>query len=166
MNNMLELDACCGYKRMWKGKDISNIVFVDIKKEVKPTLVADAKHLPFRDGIFNKIYCDPPHMLQHHAGPNSKIHKKFYEVFGWFNNRGEWISFIGRTNIEFKRVLKANGVLWYKLIDGKDFRIVHLADLNYMDNFVIIEKKIVRKANEKWRKNVTYEVILKVKTEP
>ena len=163
---MLELDACCGYKHMWKDKDISNIIFIDVKREVKPTIIADAKHLPFRDKIFNKIYCDPPHMIRNDKEfcKVGKIHYDYFEKYGNWKNRQEWIIFIAKTNIEFKRVLKDNGILWYKIIDGKDSRIIKLGDLNYMDNFKIINKSIMNPEHiMPWRKNITYEVILKIK---
>lgn len=154
---------------MWRGKDISNIVFLDRRKKVLPTIVGDAKHLPFIDKIFDKIYCDPPHMIRSDVksrGKNPKIHTiEFFDTYGWFNKRIEWIVFIGRTNIEFARVLKDNGLLWYKIIDGKDRRITKLQDINYMDNFTIVEKEAVRPPKQKWRKNTTYELTMRKKIE-
>ena len=162
---MLELDACCGYRHMWKNKNTSNVIFIDIKREVKPTIVASAKHLPFRDKIFDKIYCDPPHIIRSDT-KNMKLgqtHSDFAKMYGSWKNRSEWIAFVGRTNIEFKRILKDNGILWYKITSG-GWQNVDILDLNYMDNFKIIEKRIFpTKGKMIWKKSITYEVILKIK---
>ena len=93
-----------------------------------------------------------------------KTRYDYFEKYGNWKNREEWIIFIAKTNIEFKRVLKDNGILWYKIIDGKDSRIIKLGDLNYMDNSKIINKSIMNPEYiMPWRKNITYEVILKIK---
>jgi len=34
---------------------------VDLKRDVKPDVIADAHHLPFRNNIFNTVICDPPY---------------------------------------------------------------------------------------------------------
>jgi len=168
----MELDVVCGYRIMWNGKNTSNIMFLDKRRRVKPTIVADAKHLPFRDNVFSKIYCDPPHMIRSDATApwvkesskrgHSKIHAKFFDMYGWFNNRSEWKSFILHTDVEFARVLEPNGILWYKLVDGKDPRVTKLRDLNWMKNFQIIEKIAVNTPKQKWRKNTTYELLMKL----
>jgi hypothetical protein len=165
----MELDACCGYRHMWKEKDTSNVIFLDIRKRVKPDIVADSRWLPFRDEVFDKIYCDPPHMirtdvrsiLESTKRGHSKIHAQYFDEYGVWTSRSSWISFLFRTNIEFSRVLKADGTLWYKLIDGKDYRIIKLAEVTrYMDNFELIEKKALPQ-KKSWSKNVTYELLFK-----
>lgn len=156
----MELDATCGYKAMWKNKDTSNVIFLDLRRICRPTIIADARYLPFRDKIFDVIYCDPPHLIRSDAlsiithQPES-TGAKYLLRYGWFNNRSEWISFLYRVNIEFERCLKENGKLWFKLIDGKDPRVTKFKDIiTYLTNFKIIEKQ-VKKAKLPWSSNRT-----------
>ena len=157
---VIALDACCGFKNMWKGKDTSNVIFLDKRREVKPTILADARWLPFRDKVFDIIYCDPPHLIRSDAksiltrSPKS-VGAKYLRKFGWFNSRSEWIVFLYRVNREFKRCLKDDGKLWFKLVDGKDRRVTKLRDVEiYLDNFQITSKKVAD-AKAGWSTNKT-----------
>lgn len=151
--DMLELDATCGLRAMWKGKDVSNLVFLDLKSEVKPTIVGDAKNLPFRESVFFKIHCDPPHLIRNDLKHWSKIWLRY----GNFKNRNEWLRFLISINREFKRVLVSAGRLWFKVTNGKDRRVTNLVDLKYLDNFREVSKKEF-KAKAPWSTNKTYEI--------
>ena len=37
---------------------------MDVRKNVGADIVADARFCPFRDGVFDKVYCDPPHYFK------------------------------------------------------------------------------------------------------
>jgi hypothetical protein len=50
------LNVCC-------GTDRSGDLLVDVDKSVGPDVVADLYHLPFRDGAFDTVICDPPFNL-------------------------------------------------------------------------------------------------------
>jgi len=49
----LIIHSCCGTSKIGVG--------VDINREVKPTVIADAQHLPFRDNIADSVWIDPPY---------------------------------------------------------------------------------------------------------
>jgi len=155
-----QLDATCGYKAMWRNKDTSDVIFLDLRRECNPTVIGDARYLPFRDQAFDVIYCDPPHLIRSDAlsiithQPES-AGAKYLLRYGWFKSRSEWIGFLYRVNIEFRRCLKDNGRLWFKLIDGKDPRVTKLRDIElYLTNFRIVEKQI-EKARLPWSSNKT-----------
>lgn len=55
------LDATCSFYRNWP---LHATLRMDNRAIVGPDIVADAQFLPFRDGVFDQIYCDPPHMVR------------------------------------------------------------------------------------------------------
>jgi len=50
------LHVCCGYSGLGD-------VRVDLDRKVKPHIVADMFHLPFRRFVFDTVVCDPPYKL-------------------------------------------------------------------------------------------------------
>jgi len=57
---MLSLDIGCG-----KAKTCQ--INVDINRQVKPTVVCDAQHLPFKNNVFQYIYSS--HVIEHLTNP-------------------------------------------------------------------------------------------------
>ena len=57
------LDATAGNRHIWKVKDDSRIVFMDIESEleVKPDIIGDCTKTDYPDGYFHTIFFDPPH---------------------------------------------------------------------------------------------------------
>jgi hypothetical protein len=55
---------------MWFDKHRPNVVHIDIREKVRPDVVASSKMLPFRDGTFDFIVFDPPHV---NGGAKSNI---------------------------------------------------------------------------------------------
>lgn len=54
---------------------------VDLKRSVKPDIIADAHHLPFRDKIFDVVICDPPYSNEQNKelyGLNISLHFKLW----------------------------------------------------------------------------------------
>ena len=47
------LNVCC-------GKSVVGDIKIDLERQLKPTIIADMFHLPFRDKIFETAVCDPP----------------------------------------------------------------------------------------------------------
>jgi hypothetical protein len=47
------VNVCC-------GTDRTGDLLVDIKSEMSPNIVADVKHLPFREHSFDTVICDAP----------------------------------------------------------------------------------------------------------
>jgi hypothetical protein len=183
---MLELDSTAGYRIMWRSKDTSNVVFIDKRREVKPNIVADARALPFRDGIFDRAYCDPPHwfrvgvsghlmrllaaMPDTLQGINHLRHSEHdvpYQVsllkkYGYWQNKTQWVSFAFHTNQEFARVLKPNATLWYKLCHMPRHQSHITVDRvrEHYSNFRIIEK-IEYPSRSHQSKSTTIELTLK-----
>lgn len=101
-------------------------------------LVADFTSLPFRDGSFSRIYFDPPHLIRNdvkHFNPS-------YFKFGNWPCRRDWETALDRVNVEFRRVIKPRGLLFVKIIDGKDRRVTKIADLNRLTSWDCIDLQI------------------------
>lgn len=56
MSRGLTLNVCC-------GTDHSGNVRVDVDKRFLPDVIADLRHLPFRDDVFDTVICDPPFQM-------------------------------------------------------------------------------------------------------
>jgi len=57
------LDLSAGLRSMWFEKDRRDVVWIDVRPVVKPSVVADAGELPFAAGSgFDLVVLDPPHM--------------------------------------------------------------------------------------------------------
>lgn len=118
------LDATCSFSKIWP-KTAS--IRIDIRPECNPDVVMDAKDLKFPDNYFDEIYCDPPHMFR--KGNNIskiKIQRRLsgrrspdgFTRYGWWANTDEWFQFIQKTNAEFSRCLKPDGILHYKITEA------------------------------------------------
>jgi hypothetical protein len=86
--------------------DPTDVVFLDIRPECKPTVIGDAKHLPFKPHIFTDIWFDPPvigKLNDHHDG-----------LYSHFKDNQEWQQFTQHTNNEYHRTLQPNGILHYR----------------------------------------------------
>ena len=157
----LILDATCSDKKIWPR---NATVRMDVRREVNPDVVADARFLPFRDGAFEVIYCDPPHLIDEDGWENDvpKFSRWFvsvnrhregfyhqhilhsYRRYGLWHSREEWLDFLAKTNIEFARILKLNGVLEYKIGETKaKGRSVKVSELEaaYVD-FEMTRRKV------------------------
>lgn len=56
------LDMSAGNRAVWFDKDHRDAVYVDIRPEVKPSIVADTRALPAEVGTgFDLVLFDPPH---------------------------------------------------------------------------------------------------------
>jgi len=135
---MLILDACVGAEKIYQGMNKllkENFISIDIRKGdfsyepkynriakttviVKPLILADMKHLPFKDKIFDVIICDPPHM---------QLSEKsmMYAEYGSWTKNDKIVSFY-KTNEEFKRCLKPNGILIVKIMPEDKDRVISL----------------------------------------
>ena len=114
------LDATCGKRMMWFDKTYKDAIYIDIRKEVKPQIIADDKKLPFKDNIFDLIIFDPPHVS---TSPNSNMGRDF----GGFKTR-EIKELVKNASKEFFRVLKDDGFLLFKW-NTHDIKLEKVLDL-------------------------------------
>lgn len=126
------LDACCGDQEWWRGKDTSNVIFMDKLLSVRPSLVGSMCALPFRDSVFSQIWCDPPHLIRN----DTKNWNPAYLRYGNWRNRREWEAALDAINEEFWRVAMPDAVLHMKIIDGKDYRVTKEEDLDRLSLWV------------------------------
>lgn len=123
------LDATAGNKTMWKIKDIDGVIYVDMERKlkIKPTLYADNTQTPFCDKTFDTIFYDPPHKWGGKDEPcpiyPSEIKKWKQEhvpfaftYYGWdkYKTRIGLIRHVYMAQKEFHRILKDDGLLWFK----------------------------------------------------
>lgn len=136
------LDATCSYARVWPKHAT---IRIDIRPEVNPDYTMDAKNLTFEDESFDEIYCDPPHLFRKGEHKTESIKRRltgrkspgFWQRYGYWNSKEDWIEFVTKTNESFARVLTDNGLLHYKITESSSS--ITLKDLvTRMDNFNLI----------------------------
>ena len=161
------LDSTCSFDKRWPR---FATLRMDIRAETKPDIVADDRHLPFRDSAFDQIYCDPPHyirkgppfILWHDLTFIQKMKAKRalqgrqsmgdFARYGWFQSKAEWMDYLTAVDLEFSKALKVNGELILKLTTGPDTRLIHLVDLELAAHLKLKEDKS-RKSNGSKRRN-------------
>jgi len=114
------LDCSAGHRAIWFNRLHPEAVYVDIREETSPSVVADTKALPFREGVFEMVVWDPPHVVN---GPESRM----AEYYG--AQRAEDIRrMIKGTAVELYRVTTENAVLALKWNDH-DVRLERILKL-------------------------------------
>lgn len=120
------LDVCCSAEKMYHSRqnelNEDEFITMDIrhgdfsytikgqttKVIVKPKVIADMRYLPFKNGIFDIIVCDPPHMDCGLTGFMGK-------AWGSWNQK-DTIDVMKLANYEFSRCLKRNGTIVLKVM--------------------------------------------------
>ena len=119
------LDVTCGMRGIWFQKNEPHTIYCDRRKEhyesnygankahriidVDPDIVCDFTDLPFKDGMFNLVVFDPPHVMN--LSHESWV-CKMYETLDQ-----DWPKLIRDGFRECMRVLKVGGVLVFKWAD-------------------------------------------------
>lgn len=107
---MRMLDLSAGNRAVWFTKDHPDAIYVDIRPEVGPTIVADARALPAEIGNdFDLIVFDPPHK---NNGASGKMTA----------NYGHWTAeqikdIVIGTAKEAHRVARPDGLMAFKWND-------------------------------------------------
>lgn len=118
------LDSTCSFSKIWPKHAT---IRIDVRPECNPDLVMDAKDLKFPDNYFDEVYCDPPHLMRRGKDlTRIKVYRRLsgrrspdaFTRYGFWESEKDWFEFIVKTNNEFYRCLKPNGVLYYKITEG------------------------------------------------
>lgn len=146
----LILDPCVGPGEWWKEQKGVHVIKCDKIATCSNLVISTMIALPFAEGTFDEIWCDPPHLIR-----NDLSHwNKSYLRYGNWRNRREWEHALRGMNTEFRRVLRDTGLLYMKIISGPDRRVTKEADLSLMTNFCI-EDKEVWPSGAGWSNNVS-----------
>ena len=116
------LDLSAGNRAIWWDKKYRDAVFVDIRPEVNPTVVADSRALPADFGGFDLVVFDPPHV-------NFSAGAVMSKTYGHHTTE-EIRLLIARTGQEAHRVTRPDAlmVLKWNDHDQKLERILALLD--------------------------------------
>ena len=111
------LDSTVNGGRFWRGSK-RPVVGLDIESRHRPSLVSDNTAMPFRDGSFDVVVYDPPHIPN--QGKDNK--KDFGTRFGLVvrsskENHYTFTHTFPPFVCEAYRVLKAEGILLCKITD-------------------------------------------------
>ena len=69
------LDLSAGNRAVWFDKKYRDAVYVDLRPEVNPTVIADTRHLPAEIGNgYDLVVFDPPHV---NFGANAEMSKTY-----------------------------------------------------------------------------------------
>lgn len=114
------LDMSAGHRAIWLNRLHAETVFVDIRPEVTPTVVADTTQLPFQCDFFDLVVFDPPHVTHGHGS-------KMAEYYGAFP--AEVIrDLVRRSGAEAFRVAKPDSLMAFKWNDH-DVKLQRILDL-------------------------------------
>ena len=100
------LDACCGTRMFWLQKHNADVTYIDIRPEVSPDIVMDCRYTSFPDSTFDLIFFDPPHRK---FGLSSIMAHKYGSIL-----LSEARSLVRDAFVEFDRILKPGGLVWFK----------------------------------------------------
>ena len=104
------LDLSAGHRAIWFNKRHPYAVYLDIRPEVSPDVVADSRALPPTIGTdFDLIVFDPPHV---NFGATAELSKQYGH-----HTTDEIRDIISRTAQEAHRVSKPNALLALKWND-------------------------------------------------
>jgi len=112
----------CTHNRgvMWKGCSFSPSVRSDIDPTHPVDVAADFMSLPFRDGVFDVVVFDPPHLPTAAASANSSgMWRERYGITDAGEGReGDDVTgMFDRSLMEIRRVLRDGGISLVKIAD-------------------------------------------------
>jgi hypothetical protein len=123
------LDATVNVGRFWRGSR-RKVLGLDIDPKVKPDVVADNRRMPFKDGCFDVVVYDPPHVPNQGKDRSKDFNDRFGLVLrspavNGYNFNHLYPPFVA----EAYRVLNIEGILLCKIADyvhGHRFQWAHI----------------------------------------
>lgn len=104
------LDLSAGRRGVWIAKDHPGAVFVDIRPEVEPTIVADSRNLPPEIGEnYDLVVFDPPHV---NFGKNANMSRDYGH-----HTTAEIRELVRKTAAEAHRVTRPEALMSFKWND-------------------------------------------------
>lgn len=98
----------------------ANCVAVDLQKDVRPDVVADALKLPFEDEVFDFVYCS--HLLEHFVWSNGR--KLLGEIYRVLDSTGKL--FLTVPNIDWAMINLSRGI-------GEPFKVIYGGQKDNLD---------------------------------
>lgn len=115
------LDMSAGSRAVWFDKSHPDAVYVDIRPQVKPDIVADTRELPAEVGTgFDLVLFDPPHK---NFGANSNMAKNYGH-----HTSAEIRDILRRSAAEAHRVSLPGALMAFKWSTG-DFKLATALNL-------------------------------------
>jgi hypothetical protein len=105
------LDVSAGNRAVWFNKKHSDALYLDIRPEVQPDVIADSRALPANIGWgFDLIVFDPPHK---NNGQNGNMSKNY----GW-HTAEEIRRIVAETAKETHRISRSDALMAFKWNDN------------------------------------------------
>ncbi len=113
----LILDATVNTGRFWEGST-RDPIGLDINSRFRPTVVGDNLSMPFRNGCFNAVVYDPPHIPNQGRDRQKDFNIRFGLVLKSSRENGYNFSHMFSPFVrEAYRVLAPEGILFCKITD-------------------------------------------------
>lgn len=169
---LMILDATAGYRSMYELKDNTSIIYIDVERQLltKPTVFCDNTKTPFMDKQFDTIFYDPPHgfgenpfdhTIMKDDTRSALTHKYPFATsyYGWDKYKSQYalITHIYRAQREFHRILKDDGLLWFK---WNEARIALNRVLCMFEDWDILMCINIADPNKTWGKGKSYWIAL------
>ncbi len=111
------LDATVNGGRFWRGSE-RPVIGMDIEPKHKPNIVGDNTRMPFRNGAFDVVVYDPPHIPNQGKDRTKDFNIRFGLVVRSPKEHGYTFSHTYPPFLqEAHRVLKAEGILFCKITE-------------------------------------------------
>jgi hypothetical protein len=142
------LDATASLRKYWRKRSARGYVFIDIRTNVKPDIRCSNEALPFRSGVFEQVFYDPPSVAR---GRGQFTGSSMAFRYGWWPRKRDFDRNLTAVNAEFARVLSGDGAVLFKWTEGPGAirPIAHC--LAKLDNFrpVHVEKRPSKSGNKR-----------------